>query len=80
MRIVFMGTPDFAVPSLQALIDAGHYGTEKCASHRIATLLSRAFPEIPVFTPDVEHEPCSYVLILNSGVLAVLLSQPRPAV
>ena len=24
MRIVFMGTPDFAVPSLQALIDAGH--------------------------------------------------------
>ena len=24
MRIVFMGTPDFAVPSLQALIDGGH--------------------------------------------------------
>lgn len=24
MRIVFMGTPDFAVPSLQALMDAGH--------------------------------------------------------
>ena len=24
MRILFMGTPDFAVPSLQALIDAGH--------------------------------------------------------
>lgn len=24
MHIVFMGTPDFAVPSLQALIDAGH--------------------------------------------------------
>ena len=24
MRIVFMGTPDFAVPSLQALINAGH--------------------------------------------------------
>ena len=24
MRIVFMGTPDFAVPSLKALIDAGH--------------------------------------------------------
>ncbi len=28
MRIIFMGTPDFAVPSLQALIDAGH---EICA-------------------------------------------------
>ena len=24
MRIVFMGTPDFAVPSLEALIQAGH--------------------------------------------------------
>lgn len=28
MRIVFMGTPDFAVPSLQALLDTGH---EVCA-------------------------------------------------
>ena len=28
MKIVFMGTPDFALPSLQALIDAGH---EVCA-------------------------------------------------
>ena len=24
MKILFMGTPDFAVPSLQALIEAGH--------------------------------------------------------
>ena len=24
MKIVFMGTPDFAVPSLRALVDAGH--------------------------------------------------------
>ena len=24
MRLIFMGTPDFAVPVLQALIDAGH--------------------------------------------------------
>jgi len=24
MRIAFMGSPDFAVPSLQALIKAGH--------------------------------------------------------
>ena len=24
MRIIFMGTPDFAVPCLQKLIDAGH--------------------------------------------------------
>lgn len=24
MRVIFMGTPDFAVPTLQALVDAGH--------------------------------------------------------
>ena len=24
MRIVYMGTPDFAVPSLKALLDAGY--------------------------------------------------------
>lgn len=24
MRVIFMGTPDFAVPALQALVDAGH--------------------------------------------------------
>ena len=24
MRAIFMGTPDFAVPTLQAMIDAGH--------------------------------------------------------
>ena len=24
MRIVFMGTPDFSVPVLQALVDGGH--------------------------------------------------------
>ena len=24
MRIVFMGTPQFAVPSLKALVEAGH--------------------------------------------------------
>ena len=44
-----------------ALIDAGHYGTEKSVAHRIATLLSRAFPEIPVFSADSQTEPCSYV-------------------
>ena len=24
MRVIFMGTPDFAVPTLQAIVDAGH--------------------------------------------------------
>lgn len=40
-----------------ALIDAGHYGTEKCASHRIAALLSRSFPDIPVFACETEEYP-----------------------
>lgn len=44
-----------------ALIDAGHYGTEKCASHRIAALLSRAFPDIAIFAAECEKEPCRYV-------------------
>lgn len=43
------------------LIDAGHYGTEKCASHRLAALLSRAFTEIAVFSAECEQEPCNYV-------------------
>ena len=24
MRVIFMGTPDFAVPALDALVEAGH--------------------------------------------------------
>ena len=40
-----------------ALIDAGHYGTEKCASHRIAALLSRSFPTVPVFAGESEKYP-----------------------
>jgi dinuclear metal center YbgI/SA1388 family protein len=43
------------------LIDAGHYGTEKCAPHRIAALISRKFGQIPVFSVDSEEEPCCYV-------------------
>ena len=27
MRIVFMGTPDFSVPALRALVEAGHQVT-----------------------------------------------------
>lgn len=44
-----------------ALIDAGHFGTEKAFSHRIAALISRAFAEIPVFTADCDVDPCNYV-------------------
>lgn len=44
-----------------ALIDAGHYGTERCASHRLAMLLSRNFGGIPVFSADNDTNPCAYV-------------------
>ena len=63
MRIVFMGTPDFAVPSLQALIDAGH---DVCAVYTqpdkpqgrkqiltappVKTLALE--PDLPVFQPN----------------------------
>ncbi len=50
-----------AINSNFVLIDAGHFGTEKCASHRLAALLSRMFGGIPVFTADNDTEPCDYV-------------------
>ena len=34
MRIIFMGSPDFAVPSLDALVDAGHDVVAAYASRR----------------------------------------------
>lgn len=62
MRIVFMGTPAYAVPTLQALVDAGHevvavYTRADAASGRGKTLhpseVKVAAEElgIPVFTP-----------------------------
>lgn len=43
------------------VVDAGHYGTERCAAHRLAALLSRGFGGIPVFAADSDTDPCSYV-------------------
>ncbi len=44
------------------LIDAGHYGTEKCAAGRIADILTEFFnEEIPVCVSEVEKEPCEYL-------------------
>lgn len=43
------------------LIDAGHYGTEKNAPHRIAALVTRFYNGVPVFTADSDTEPCGYV-------------------
>lgn len=50
-----------AINSNFVLIDAGHFGTEKCASHRLATLLSRRFLDITVFSAESEKEPCDYI-------------------
>lgn len=43
-----------------ALIDAGHYGTEKSAPHRIAAIVTKKFPQVPVFASESEEEPCGY--------------------
>lgn len=44
-----------------ALIDAGHFGTEKAAAHSFAKLITTRFPEVPVFSAESEREPCGYV-------------------
>ena len=43
-----MGTPDFSVGTLQALIDAGHYGTEYIFMDAMKKELNQAFPELKV--------------------------------
>lgn len=56
MRIVFMGTPDFAVPSLQALIDAGH---DVCAVYTQPDKLQgrkQILTAPPVKTLALEHD------------------------
>lgn len=44
-----------------SLIDAGHFGTEKQAKHRIAALIARTFSEVPIFTASSDVDPCEYV-------------------
>lgn len=50
-----------AVNSGLILVDAGHYGTEKQAPHRIAALISRRFGSVPVFTAQTDVNPCEYI-------------------
>ena len=63
MRIVFMGTPDFAVPSLRALIDNGYDvvgvfcqpDRPKGRGHKLAACPVKETAEaagIPVFQPE----------------------------
>ena len=44
-----------------ALIDAGHFGTEKAASHRLAKIITAEFSQVPVFSAESEKSPAEYV-------------------
>ncbi len=57
MRIVFMGTPDFAAPSLLALLDAGH---EVCAVY--------TQPDKPVGRKQILTPPPVKALALERGI------------
>ena len=73
LKRVMAGTPVYSLVRSDISAIAVHTNFDMCeagvndalmellASHRLATLPSRAFPEIPVFTTDAECEPCSYV-------------------
>lgn len=43
------------------LIDAGHFGTEKAAAHKLAKLITAEFSAVPVFSAECEQDPCGYV-------------------
>lgn len=43
------------------LVDAGHFGTEKAAAHRLAKLVTAEFSSVPVFSAECECDPCGYV-------------------
>ena len=94
MRIVFMGSPEFAVPSLRALVDAGHdvvavycqpprpagrgKGERKTAVHEKAETLG-----IPVFTPkSLRNEQVQADFAAHDADLAVVaaygLVLPKP--
>lgn len=42
------------------LIDAGHFGTEKAAAHRLAKIITEKFSSVPVFSAECEADPCVY--------------------
>ena len=74
MRLVFMGTPDFALPSLQALYDAGHEivgvftqpdrpaGRGKKVTASPVKLLAERL-QLPVFQPDRLKTPANVELL-----------------
>ena len=85
MRIVFMGTPDFAVPSLEALIGAGHQvaGVFSQPDKPVGRHQNRLQPppvkvcaqahSIPVFQPETLRDGTALALLreLNPQLIAV---------
>lgn len=86
MRIIFMGSPDFAVPSLRALVASGHdvvaaycqpprpagrgKGERKTAVHEAAETLG-----IPVFTPkSLRNEEAQAEFAAHDADLAVVVA------
>ena len=94
MRIVFMGSPDFAVPSLDALVDAGHEiacaytqpprpagrgkGEQKTAVHRRADELGIEV-RCPGTLKDPQEQACFAALDTDLAVVAAYgLILPKP--
>jgi methionyl-tRNA formyltransferase len=94
LRLVFMGTPDFAVPTLSEIISAGHdvaaiysqppreagrgMGVRKSPVHRFADEAG-----IPVFTPSSLRQPEAQAALADLGVqvgavVAYGVVLPRP--
>lgn len=48
-----------------ALVDAGHFGTEKAAAQRLAKIIADAVPSVPVFSAKREKDPCKYAWETN---------------
>ena len=68
MKIIYMGTPDFAVPSLQAIYDAGH--EIPCVVTQPDAVRDRGKK---VKFSAVPHNTLSY----SSSNLGILLSPPN---
>lgn len=69
LRIVFAGTPDFAIPSLQALLNSSHHVCavytkpdtpsgrgQKLTASPVKTLMTQSYPNIPVLQPSTLKE------------------------
>ncbi len=61
LRIVFMGTPDFAVPTLAEIVGAGHEVAAVYSQPPRPAGRGTSFRTAPVMMPSVPSEPTSRV-------------------